>query len=125
MATQSKEFDSKAGALPETQAVSETDVAIGASFIAAGIGSTTLGLMVVGAEASEGFKTFLTFHAGAGPLSGKTTIAVIAFFLSWGILHYVLKGKQIPLVTSFWIGIALTAVGLILTYPPVFLSFAP
>jgi hypothetical protein len=123
MATQTKEYTTDAKAMPEIKSVSEVEAAVGASFIAGGIGSATLGIALIGTEISSGFKEFLTFNSGVGALSGKSTVAVIAFFLSWIILHNVMRDKNIKLVTSFWIGIALTVVGLILTYPPVFLSF--
>jgi hypothetical protein len=125
MSTQVKAFDSQAQSKAQTEAVSTVDEAVGASFIAAGIGSTFFGLGVIGAEMSQGFKTAITLTPGVGPLSGKAAIGVVAFFLSWVILHYALKGKHVKLVHSFTIGIVLIFLGVLFTYPPFFLLFAP
>ena len=125
MSTQVKEFDSKAKPEAQTGTVSAVDSAVGASFIAAGIGSTFFGLAVIGAEMSTGFKTAITLVQPVGPLSGKAAIGVVAFFLSWVILHYALKGRNVKLVHSFTIGIVLILLGVLFTYPPFFLLFAP
>jgi hypothetical protein len=55
--------------------------------VAAGIGSTALGLFTTLAEANTFVKEVLTFYSPVGPLSGKTTLAVIVWLLSWAILH--------------------------------------
>ncbi|MDQ7036183.1 MAG: hypothetical protein Q9P01_15510 [Anaerolineae bacterium] len=80
MATQVKEYDNEAQAVTENK-VSEVEAAVGASFIASGIGSATLGIALIGTEVSSGIKEFLTFNSSVGALSGKTTVAVIAFSL--------------------------------------------
>jgi hypothetical protein len=124
MVTQAKELDNKAQ-VAESGVVTEVDTAVGASFIACGIGSTIFGLGVIGAEVSVDFKNMLNLTNPVGPLSGKALLGVVAFLLSWAILHYVMKGKQVPLMTSFIIGTALTLLGVLFTYPPFFLLFAP
>ena len=63
------------------ETVSAVDAAVGSAFIASGIGSTVLGLMVVLAEASADFANSLKFVGPVGPLSGKTTIAVVAYLV--------------------------------------------
>jgi hypothetical protein len=123
MVTQAKEFDSKAQSA--SQAVSEVDTSVGASFIACGIGSTVFGLAVIGAEMSTSFKNAIVLNSGVGPLSGKAAIGVVAFVLSWILLHFGMRGKNVPLKTSFIIGVALTLLGVLFTYPPFFLLFAP
>jgi hypothetical protein len=103
--------------------VSAADQAMGAAMIASGIGSLVLGIAIILAEVSPGFKTFVTWNSGVGPLSGKTGVSVIAFVFSWVVLHYALKGKSVSLTTSFIWTIALVVLGLLLTFPPVFMSF--
>jgi hypothetical protein len=105
-------------------AVSAVDAAVGSAFIASGIGSTVLGLMVVLAEASENFANSLKFVAPVGPLSGKTTIAVIAYLVSWVLLHFTI-GKNIKLNTAFTITLVLIGLGFLMTFPPFFELFAP
>jgi hypothetical protein len=107
----------------ENTEVSVAEQAVGASMVASGIGSLVLGIAVVLAEVSPGAKAFLTWSKGVGPLSGKSSVAVIAFLVSWAILHYAFQRRAISLTTSFIITVVLLVLGLLLTFPPVFMSF--
>lgn len=107
----------------ESSEVSAADRAMSASMIASGIGAVTLGLVIILAEANAAFKDAMAWVKPVGPLSGKTTVAVIVFFLSWVVLHYVFKRKAISLNTAFIVTLVLLALGLLLTFPPVFLTF--
>jgi hypothetical protein len=104
---------------------------VAAAFIAAGIGSFTMGLMVTLAEASTNIKNALDFSknyglgSGVGPLSGKVAIAVLAFAVSWLILHFALRGREVAFGRAFTIAIVLVALGFALTFPPIFEVFAP
>jgi len=104
---------------------------VAASFIAAGIGSLTLGLMVCLNELGGDVSNFLKFDknfglgSGVGPLSGKATIAVLAFGISWVVLHFLWRGKEVNFGRVFSIALILVALGFILTFPPVFELFAP
>lgn len=100
------------------------DSAVGAAFIASGIGSTVLGLAIIGAEASAGIKDALNLWNPAGPLSGKTTVAVIAFLVSWVLLHLGMKNRSVNLSTSFIVSLVLIGIGLLLSFPPIFELFA-
>ena len=104
--------------------VSAADRAMGAAMIASGIGSLVLGITIILAEVNANIQTFLIWHSGAGPLSGKTSISVIAFVVGWIVLHYVFKRKAVSLTTSFVITLILLVLGLLLTFPPVFVSLA-
>lgn len=103
--------------------ISAADRAMGASMIASGIGSLVLGIAIVLAEVNAGIKTFLTWNSGVGPLSGKTGVAVIAFIVSWAVLHYAFQRRAISLTPSFIVTLVLVVLGLLLTFPPVFMSF--
>jgi hypothetical protein len=104
--------------------VSAADRAVGASMIASGIGSLVLGIMVVLAEINLDIKDFLNWNNGVGPLSGKTGVAVIAFVVSWVVLHYAFQRKALSLTASFIVTVVLLVLGLLLTFPPVFVSLA-
>jgi len=109
-----------------TQTKTEAAVTTGpaaAAFIAGGIGCLFIGIFTTGAEMSAGLKSFLQWDAGVGPLSGKTGYGTIIFFLSWAILHFVLREKNYDLKKAFTIATVLTVLGLILTFPPVFQLF--
>lgn len=101
-----------------------------ASFLAAGIGSLTMGIMVVLNEVSPDINNFLKFDAnfglgsGVGPLSGKATISILAFLASWLVLGLLFRGKEIRFGPAFTVALILVAGGFLLTFPPVFEIFA-
>src|SRR5512134_1450965 len=65
-----------------------------AAFVSSGIGCLVVGLMVTGAEMSEGLKNALNWWNPAGPLTGKTGVGVIAWLVTWVILHTMWKDKD-------------------------------
>ncbi len=103
---------------------------VAAVFVAAGIGSTVMGLLVVLAEISKDISNFLKFDAnfgigsGVGPLSGKALLATIAFFGSWIVLHYVNRGKEVDFNKWLTAALVLVLVGFGLTFPPIFEAIA-
>jgi hypothetical protein len=126
MATQAQVQDKAVKQSAETVEVSVVEREVGAAFIASGIGSIALGLVIVLTEmpAGAGLKAALTLNSGVGPLSGKTTVSVVAFVLSWVLLHFVFKSKPLTLTVSFVITAVLVILGVLLSYPPVFELFA-
>ena len=111
---------------------------VAAGFIAAGVGTLVIGLGVVLNEASAtikeaigfDFNAFLRFDAnyglgqGVGPLSGKVTLAVIAFAATWLVLGYVWRGREVPFQRVFRTSLALIGLGFLMTFPPFFELFA-
>ncbi|MEX1169113.1 MAG: hypothetical protein WEE50_03115 [Chloroflexota bacterium] len=112
---------------------------VAASFLAAGLASFVIGIGVVLNEASDtiknaigvDFNAFLQFDrtfgfgSGVGPLSGKVGIAIIAFALSWVVFHLWLRGKEVNFRSFFIASLVLVGLGFALTFPPIFLLFAP
>lgn len=112
---------------------------VAAAFLAAGVGSLAIGIGVVLNEASStikdaigvDFNAFLQFDknfglgSGVGPLSGKVGLAVIAFVVSWVIFHFWLRGKEVNFRSYFIAALVLVGLGFALTFPPIFLLFAP
>jgi hypothetical protein len=97
-----------------------------AVIVAAGIGIFALGLLTVLSEVSETIHDFLgdmAFDQGVGPLAGKTILASLGFFISWGILGYLWRDKDPDIKRMFWIGLGLGIAGAIMTFPPVFTAF--
>ncbi|MBI3153668.1 MAG: hypothetical protein HYZ21_16165 [Chloroflexi bacterium] len=92
---------------------------VAAALLAGGIGSAVLGLVTFAVEASEVVKTSMNWYKPVGPLMGKSSLGIIAFFLSWVILTYVWQGKETNFNRIATIAIVLVAVGLIFTFPPV------
>lgn len=94
-----------------------------AAFYAAGIGALVLGVLTTLAEASTGIKDALQLSDSVGPLAGKTIGAVIAWAVSWFVLHTVLKGKDPdPRRVFIWTAV-LVGVGFLLTFPTFFQMF--
>jgi hypothetical protein len=99
---------------------------VAAALVAAGIGSAVMGLLVVLNEISPDINAFLKFDAniglgsGVGPLSGKATLATIAFFGSWGVLHVRNRGKDVNFDRWLAVALVLVLIGFALTFPPIF-----
>ena len=100
-----------------------TNGAAAAAVLAAGIGSFVLGLFTTLAAANEGIKGLLNWYAPAGPLSGKSSLAVIAWLVSWVVLHARWEDKEVNFDRVFVITLILIGLGLLLTFPPVFEAF--
>lgn len=112
---------------------------VAASFLAAGVASFVMGIGVILGVASAtikdaigvDFNAFLQFDknfglgSGVGPMSGKLGLAVIAFVVSWVVLHLWLRGKEVNFRSFFIASLVLVGLGFALTFPPIFLLFAP
>lgn len=97
---------------------------VAAVMLATGIGAFVLGLFTVLSEASEGIHDFLEWSERVGPLSGKTCLAAIAFFVSWGGLYAGLRNRDIAWRALIVATIVLVAIAVVMTYPAFFTSFA-
>lgn len=73
-----------------SQATGESEATVdgtaASALVSAGVGSAVLGIVTVLAAASKAFSSGLAWVAPVGPLSGKTTVAVLAWLLSWAWL---------------------------------------
>ena len=95
-----------------------------AALIAGGLGSVTLGLMTVLAEASPSINDVLNWWNPAGPLTGKTLTGVTAFVASWIVLHVIFRGRNVTFAPAATIALILLGLGLLGTFPPFFAIFA-
>jgi hypothetical protein len=92
---------------------------VAAALLAGGIGSAVLGLMTFGAEASEVIKNLLNWYKPVGPLMGKSSLGILAFFLTWAILNSLWRGKEVNFNRIATVALVLVTIGLIFTFPPV------
>jgi hypothetical protein len=60
-----------------------------------------------------------TLYAPAGGVSGRTTFAVVAWLIAWGVLHHRWKARQLDPRRVHLVTLALIAMGVLGTFPPV------
>lgn len=92
--------------------------------LATGVGAFVLGLFATLNEASSGISDFLRFADDVGPLSGKTIIATAAFFVTWGVLGYMWRGREVAWRPVLIATVVLLALGFLGTFPTFFEAFA-
>lgn len=86
-----------------------------AAFVAAGIGSLALGVLVL-LHAADAYSA-PALHAGAGGISGRTTFAVIAWLVSWAVLHRRWRVRDNGWRTAEAVTLALVVLSLLATLP--------
>jgi len=91
----------------------------GAAILAAGAGSAALGMLALAADASPAIDHVLTLYHPTGALSGVTTVAIIVWLGLWSVLAQRWHRRQVNLVPVNIAAVALLAVGILLTFPPV------
>lgn len=94
-----------------------------AAILATGIGATVLGLAVVLAEAMPPIKQALNLVPAVGPLSGKTTVMIVGWLVSWIILGLLWQGKSVRFGRVWTATLLLLAIGFVGTFPVVFEAF--
>ena len=112
-------------AFPEAAGLLDTpEGPVAAAILAAGIGSLALGLLTTLAEADETIKEFLSFYDPVGPLSGKTTGAVIIWLIAWAVLHMLYRHKAVESRKELVVSLVLIGFGALGTFPLFFQAFA-
>jgi hypothetical protein len=120
--------EDRAHELVELDLEDRPDGPAAAAAFAAGFGIFVLGLLTVLSEVSVPLHDWLEtwdFDQGVGPLAGKTTLAAIAWALSWIVVAALLRKREVNLKLWFVLSLVLGILGAIGTFPPIFLSFAP
>lgn len=97
---------------------------IAAAILASGIGCLVLGVLTTLASASSTVKDWLNFYDPVGSLSGKTTVAVVVWVISWVVLHMIYREKPYETRRALMIALGLIALGAIGTFPTFFEAFA-
>lgn len=100
------------------------DIANGAAmaaFLSAGIGSFALGFIVI--LNSAGLFPVPALYGPAGGVTSRTTLAVVIWLIGWGVLHRRWKDQQIEPRRIHVLSFILIAMGLLLTFPPVWSVF--
>ncbi len=109
----------------ETPDSGAADGAAAAALLAAAIGIFVLGLVTSLAAAAEGVKDWLQWDDEVGPLSGKSSMALIAWAASWPFLHVALFRRDAVLGAALVIAALLVALGMVGIFPPFFERLEP
>jgi hypothetical protein len=91
-----------------------------AAILAAGIGLAVTGIVSALAEAIAAWSAMLVWSKPVGALSGKTTLGIAAWLVSWLILGLLWKDRQVSLRPVLIVSAVFLAAGVLLTFPPVF-----
>jgi len=91
-----------------------------AAFLSVGVGSLALGVFTFLAENVKSIAKALNWYNPAGPLSGKTGLAILVWLVLWAILGKAWQGKDVELGRIYTVTIVLIAIGFLLTFPVVF-----
>jgi hypothetical protein len=108
----------------EAQDVRARDGAAAAALLAAVIGILVLAVAIVVAEANTDFSDWLKWDNEVGPLSGKSSLGLIAWAASWPVLHILLYRRDRVLLAASAISLVLFVAAMVLMLPPVFDKFA-
>ena len=103
-----------------------------AALLAAGIGMLALALVNQIAELSDPFaawlhgigKLWMPGAPGIGPYSGKETVSVLAWLVSWAILHPALRTRELSVSRWLVVFLVMVAVATTFIWPPVYTHFA-
>ena len=88
-----------------------------AALLAAGLGALAVGLIVILNEA--GVLSVPALYAPAGGVSGRTTLATVLWLAAWALLHRRWRGRQLEPRRVYVVTLVLVALGILLTFPPV------
>lgn len=87
-----------------------------AAFAAAGFGAFAMGLIVILNEA--GLFSPPALYGPAGGVSGRTTLAVVLWLVTWVLLHRRWKSRQLDSRRIAAMTVILIALGIVGTFPP-------
>jgi hypothetical protein len=102
---------------PPAPAVVTPNGAAMAAVLSSGVGSAALGIFVLLNE--EKLFAAPTLYGPAGGVTGRTTFAVIAWLLAWGVLHARWRSRDVPPGPVFAVTVLLVVLGILGTFPPV------
>ena len=87
--------------------------------LAAGIGSFVLAVLAFAGDKSVPIKNSLVFYKPTGALSGVSTLAILLWFLTWGILEWRWGKRTVAMGRISTISLVLLALSILLTFPPI------
>lgn len=101
---------------PAGQAVMPNGAGL-AAVLAAGLGAFAMGLLVILNEA--GIFAAPSLYGPVGGLSGRSTLAVLAWLLAWATLHLRWRGRELSVSRVLTWTLVLVGLAIAMTFPPV------
>ena len=90
-----------------------------AAILSAGIGSFAVALFAIAADKSAFVKNLFVFYKPTGALSGETTAAILLWLVTWAILNWRWRRRNLSLPRINIIALVLLGLSLLLTFPPI------
>ena len=103
----------------DTAGEAEANGPAAAAILSAGIGCGLLGILALAGDASPAINKALVFYHPSGALSGVTTVSIIVWLVSWGVLARLWAGRNVDLVKVNVLSFVGLVIGLALTFPPI------
>ncbi len=88
-----------------------------AAVLAAGLGAFAMGLLVILNEA-EIFAA-PSLYGPVGGLSGRSTLAVVAWLVAWATLHRQWRGRELAVSRVLTWTLVLVGLAIVMSFPPV------
>lgn len=92
-----------------------------AAYLAAGIGAFAMG--TISLLNAVDMLPMPTLYAPAGGVTGRTTLAVLIWFIAWAVLHSRWKSREMQVGRAHVVTIVLTLLGVLFAVPPFWALF--
>jgi hypothetical protein len=90
-----------------------------AALLAASVGCFTLAILAFAGDKSPAIKSAMNVYKPTGPLSGVTTIAILAWLALWAILEFRWGKETVSIGPITTVAFLLLALSFLLTFPPI------
>jgi hypothetical protein len=90
-----------------------------AAILSAGIGCFVFAALAFAADKLTSVKLALSFYKPTGPLSGVSTLGVLAWLVTWAFFEWRWQSVNVSLRSVCTFALVLLGVAFLLTFPPV------
>lgn len=102
-----------------SNATEQTNGSGAAAVLAAGVGAFMIAVLDLAADRILSIKRAMNFYNPTGPLSGVTTISIVAWLACWVILDWRWRKRSVGVVRISMVALLLLLLSLALTFPPI------
>jgi hypothetical protein len=90
-----------------------------AAVLSASVGSFALAVLAIAGDKSGLIKTSLILYKPTGALSGVTTVAILIWLFTWGVLEWRWRRRTVAVRRINAVALALLGLSIFLTFPPI------